>query len=296
MIAKGFVVAALLAIALTPRSENAQTPAASPQPPAFSAPSGTAAQGYGGPAARPDCAGGPCDNQPPHITVANPPIQPAPWLLRDRITWAANLVLVLLGYAGIMLAVSILKKIERQTGYAETAAQAAAASAEAALLHAQSILHAERPWLLITVEPSLDAQDCFSVVATNRGRTPAQIDTTAEEVAIAVDESRLPETPHYRDEKPGAPRVPIFLLPGESTTLKTFSREEARGLCGSEERFKRIETWEEKIYLYGKVIYRDLIAPEGKQAHETAWCCWYIHGRQKSGLVVAGPRGYTLHT
>jgi hypothetical protein len=296
MIAKGLVITALLAVALTPRPGFAQTPAANHSSPALSASSGVAAQGPATPTVRLDCAGGPCEYQTPHITVANPPVLPAQWHLRDQITWAANLVLVLLGYAGIMLAVSILKKIERQTRCAETAAQAAAASAEAALSYAQAILHAERPWLVIAAEPSVSAEDSFSVIAMNRGRTPARIDATADEVMVAVDEAHLPETPQYRDEEPGAPRVPIILLPGESTALKTFSREDVKGLCDSEERFKRIENWEEKIYIYGKVLYRDLIAPEGKQTHETAWCCWYIHGRQKSGMVVAGPPAYTLHT
>src|ERR1039458_3544978 len=42
------------------------------------------------------------DLQPPHITVANPPSTQAVWSLHEQIAWAANLVLVLLGYAGIM--------------------------------------------------------------------------------------------------------------------------------------------------------------------------------------------------
>jgi len=28
------------------------------------------------------------------------------------------------------------------------------------------------------------------------------------------------------------------------------------GLCGSEDAFKRIENWEEKFFIYGKVVYR----------------------------------------
>jgi hypothetical protein len=59
---------------------------------------------------------------------------------------------------------------------------------------------------------------------------------------------------------------------------------------------KRIENWEEKVFVYGKVLYRDLIEPADKQVHETSWCCWYIHGRQKSGLVIAGPPEYNVHT
>jgi hypothetical protein len=64
--------------------------------------------------------------------------------LHDRIAWAANLVLVLVGYVGIMLAISTLKKIERQTKYAEAAAEAAAECARAALLQAQAIIHSRK--------------------------------------------------------------------------------------------------------------------------------------------------------
>ena len=205
-------------------------------------------------------------------------------------------MLVILGYAGIMIALSLLKKIDRQMGYVETAAEAAAASSHAALMTAQAILHAERSWILISVEPSPSAENSFTVMATNRGRTPARIVDTAERTRIALDEEHLPGNPEYGEEKPGAPFTPIILLPGETTAIKPFCRADAKGLCDSEERYRRIETWEEKIFLYGKVIYMDLTAPVDSEAHETNWCCWYIHGRQNSGLVIAGPQGYNTHT
>jgi hypothetical protein len=237
------------------------------------------------------------DLQQPHITVANPPAPaPAPWSLHEQIAWAANLVLVLLGYVGILMAVSLLKKINRQTAYAETAADAAATSAQAALLSAQAVLHSERPWILITVEPSRSIENSFTVMATNRGRTPARIIETTDRNKIVIDEKRLPATPEYRHQDRSAPFTPIILLPGEFTAIKPFSRDDVKGLCDSEERFKRIETWEEKVFLYGKVIYRDLISPAESPAHETNWCCWYIHGRQNSGLVIAGPPEYNSHT
>src|ERR1017187_3684208 len=87
------------------------------------------------------------------------------WNLHEQITWIANLVLVILGYAGIMMALSLLKKIDRQTGYAETAAEAAAASSHAALMTAQAIINAERSWILISVEPSPSAENRFTVIA-----------------------------------------------------------------------------------------------------------------------------------
>jgi hypothetical protein len=263
-----------------------------------SAPRSTAAtQGAGSPAGSADCNGVPCDEQQqPHVIVTLPPPAPQSETLRDRILWGANLALVLLGYVGIMMALSTLRKIERQTRAAEASATAALESAHAALLSAQSNIDSERPWLLISVEPSLNIDNSFNVMATNRGRTPAKIIATLEQIKIAIDETRLPGTPEYRNEKPGTPFVPNILLPGESMAIMPFRRDDLKGVCESEETFKKVVNWEEKVFIYGKVIYRDLIASPDNQVHETAWCCWYIHGRQRSGLVTAGPPPYNSHT
>lgn len=270
-------------------SVNRQTP-----PP--SASSADVPQETANPAPKTDVEGGIRDIQPQHIGVANPPATPPAWNLPERITWAAILVLIIYGYVAFWMAHSLLKKIDRQTKYAETAAEAAAASSHAALMTAQAILNAERSWILVSVEPSPSAENSFTIMATNRGRTPAKIIETMERTRIAIDEEHLPSTPEYTDEKRGAPYTPIILLPGESTAIKPFCRDDVRGLCDSEERYRRIETWEEKIFLYGKVLYRDLTSPIDSQAHETNWCCWYIHGRQNSGLVIAGPPEYNTHT
>jgi len=232
----------------------------------------------------------------PRVTVTTAPPTQVPWTYPQMITWGANLILVVLGYVGIVKAISLLKKIERQTAYAEAAAEAAAASAQAALLNAQSFIHSERPWILISVEPSRSQENTFTILATNRGRTPARITATADRTRIAIDERRLPRAPEYRRDEPETPLVPVILVPGESTPIKSFCRDDVKALCDSEERFKRIETWEEKVYLYGKVTYQDLISPPDDQDHETNWCCWYIHGRQNSGLVIAGTPEYNSHT
>jgi hypothetical protein len=145
-------------------------------------------------------------------------------------------------------------------------------------------------------EPTVNVEHSFNIVAMNRGRSPARIVAGAEQTVIAADETYLPESPRFEDEQPKALPTPIILLPGESTVIKVFSRDDARGVCDSEEVFKRVEKWEAKIFIYGKMIYRSLIAPENEPEFETGWCCWYIHGRQKSGLVVAGPPAYDAHT
>jgi hypothetical protein len=271
-----------------PAPSSTSTPVASP-------PSGSA-PAAGNPAVRTDCEGGTCDYQPPHITIATPAPAPAPWPLQERIAWGANVLLALVGYAGIMLALSILKKIERQTRFGETAATAAAESAQAALIYAQAILHAERPWVLVTVAPSPSIENGFTVIATNRGRSPARVVATSESTIIAIDEARLPAVPEYKAEAAEAPPSSIILLPGEFTSIKSFCRDDVKGLCETEERLRRVENWEERIFLYGRVVYQDLTAPAAQPNHETAWCCRYIHGRLKSGLVMAGPQEYNLHT
>jgi hypothetical protein len=294
---KGLAIfAVLLALTQAPAANTAQSGGQGgvnrQTPPLSALPAGETAN----PAAKTEGEGGIPIIQPSHISVANPAPAPPAWNVHEKITWAANLVLVILGYAGILMALSLLKKIDRQTEYAEIAAEAAAASSQAALMNAQAILNAERSWILISVEPSPSAENRFAVMATNRGRTPAKIIDRVERIRLAIDEEHLASTPEYMDEKRVGPYTPIILLPGESTAIKPFCREDARGLCDSEERFRRIETWEEKIFLYGKVIYKDLTAPVDSEAHETNWCCWYIHGRQNSGLVISGPPEYNTHT
>jgi hypothetical protein len=319
MISKGFAVAAVLFAVLqlqqhaTGQSSKSGTKA--PVPVSSSASTATSPANTSStltadtsapaltPGAPPTCEGGNCDYQPARITVATPAPAPAPWPLQDRIAWGANVLLAILGYAGIMVGIQTLRKIERQSKFAESAAETAAKSAdaaarcaEAALLHAQAIISAERPWVLITIVPSRSIENGFTVIATNRGRGPAQVVSALEETRIVVDESHLPSVPEYSAQESESPFVSIILLPGEFMNLKSFCRDDVKTLCGSEDAYRRIENWEERIFLYGKITYRDLGAPADQLPHETGWCCRYIHGRQKSGLVMAGSQEFNVHT
>ncbi len=300
------LAAALLALAFAPATATAQagTPAGPTQPTAAPSSGGGATNPAASPASGPgdanpapqtNCQGGPCDATPSHITIATPAPAPAPWPLQERISWAANLILVIIVYVGVTLAFSALRKIERQTHFGEVAAQAAAESAKAALLLAQAQERAERPWIMISAEPDPGIRDCFSVVATNRGHGPTKIVSLIDSIATASDESQLPATPVFQSE-PRAPRDPIFLLPGEFRRIKSFHRDDIKKVCVSAEDLHRVEDWEVKIFLYGRIAYADLRVPNEAQVHETSWCCWYIHGRQNSGMVMAGPPEYNRHT
>lgn len=297
MMLKGLAIFAVL-LAIAPTLVSAQSASHPAVPPAKNA-AQTAVQ----PQQHADCNGVPCEDQQPHMIVTLPAPAPVQWPLHDRILWGALLVLTILGYAGVMLALSTLKKIERYTGAAEasvaaatSAAAAANETAQAALLHAQSMLKAERPWVLVTAEATRGVESSFDITATNRGRSPATIVSALDQVVFAADEARLPAAPAFKQPESKSRFVPVILLPGESATLKTFSREQVKDLCGSDEMFAAVESWSERLFLCGKIVYKDLLAPAGKELHESNWCCWYIHGKQRSALVPAGPAEYNAHT
>lgn len=231
----------------------------------------------------------------PQIVVTSPPPAPAPWSWHDKVLWGVEIVLVILGYAGVVLGLKTLKNIQRQTEFGVSAAQAALQCANAALESSQAIVDSGRPWIVITVEPFLSVDHGFKVMATNRGRTPARILAKADCVKIAKNETELPTPPDYDSGKSATPFEPIILLPGETAGIRPFRRSDVRSYCSSEEEFKKLERWEEKLFVYGRVIYRDLISPMDQPNHETDWCCWYVYG-EKDALVLAGPPEYNKHS
>src|SRR6185312_8642815 len=279
---------------------HAQSPSAARAVPRPAAPAQTTGPSTSGPASNPSnansCPGGNCDLWPDTVKVANAPPAVPFWPLHDRILWGAVLILVVLGYIGVLLAISTLKKIERNTKSGEEAAAAAYDAARAALVHAEALVKNERPWILVSIEPSPGIANGFTVTASNRGRTPARIVAMPHKIQFADDESHLPEFPQYQDSTSAPPFVPVVLLPGEFAQVAAFCRDDVRELCDSDGQLNRVENWEEKIYLYGRVTYRDLVSPQDEQMHQSAWCFWYIHGHQNSGMVPAGSPNYTMHT
>ncbi len=201
-----------------------------------------------------------------------------------------------MAYVAILMAISLLRKIERQSRYAEAAAEAAAQAAKTVLYYSEAHARAERPWILVTAEPAPGAIDAFHVIATNRGRGPAKIVALDEGIVTAKDDDDLPADPAYKSAESRAPLSSMILLPGESTVIRSFRRDDVNSVCTTPEQMRRVETWEDKVYLYGKVTYIDLQQPDEKLTYDSAWCCWYIHGRQKSGLVPTGPAPYNRHT
>ena len=206
------------------------------------------------------------------------------------------MVLAVLGYAGIMLALRTLKTIERNSEIGAAAAQGALDASQALLAQNQLALEAQRPWIVVRVETSLTRENSFNLMASNRGRTPAKIVDLADRARIAADEPSLPDKPEYDDAKPVARREPVILLPGESMVLRSFSRDDVPAICKTDEELEKIKLWEKNIFIYGRVTYREMNSAADKKAYETDWCYWYIHGENKSALMIAGPPEYNKHS
>lgn len=242
---------------------------------------------------------GPDDNEQyprPEIVVTHPTVAPAPWTLHEQILWVAYIVLAVLGYVGLFLALRTLKHMEHQLERGATLAQAALENAQAALEDTRARARAERPWIVVTVEGFLTLENTFKVVATNRGNSPAKIVSAVNHVLISANELLLPKKPQYDGTETSTLPGQVILLPGESVGVMAFSRDDVRAIAKNADGLQRIREWQEKIFLYGRITYVDLIAEESKEPHETTWCCRYIHGEQTSALVLAGPPEYNRHS
>jgi hypothetical protein len=235
-------------------------------------------------------------NNQPQIIVNPTPPAPTEWGWRQQVTWGATIVLAVLGYVGIMLALRTLKSIDQHLQAGTSTTQAAMDSANAALALAQAIASSERPWIVVTVEPFLTMENSFKVMASNRGRSPARIVSSLDQVRITVDEKNLPAEPEFEKVEAGDEPEPIVLLPGEATGIWALNRTDLGTICKTPETLKRVERWQDTLFLYGRIQYMELTAIGDKAMHETFWCCRYIHGEKNSALVMAGSPSYNKHT
>jgi len=232
----------------------------------------------------------------PQIIVNPTPPAPEEWGWRQQLAWGASIVLAVLGYVGIMLALRTLRSIDKHLVAGGSTTQAAMDSANAALALAQAIASSERPWIVVTVEPFLTMENSFKVMASNRGRSPARIVSSLDQVKIVTDEKSLPATPEFEIVEAGEEPEPIVLLPGEATGIWALNRSDLASICKSPDVLKRVERWQDTLFLYGRIQYMELTNIGDKQAHETYWCCRYIHGEKSSALVMAGSPAYNKHT
>jgi hypothetical protein len=174
-------------------------------------------------------------------------------------------------------------------------AQEAQVAADAALLNAQAFIRAERPWVLVKVEPSKRWEFGQQVVAVNKGRTPAEVICHADNCIVIGIADFLPDIAEYGKTEiyPSAQ----IILPEESVVIGEITEFSLVGKNKADiTRFRNAET---EGYVYGSIIYRDLLGPPAAKPHETRWCFSVLTWKERELIVMEygwGGNEYTRHT
>jgi hypothetical protein len=188
-----------------------------------------------------------------------------------------------------------LNQVEQMKEQTAVAKQAA----DAALLNAQAIINAERPWLLIkgkfTGDPAQISSTFGSIgisfIATNVGRSPAEI-IFAEVVKkhLLSGQEILDRDPFISEGIPDSQQRwthSTWIGPGELYYFDGIGF----GFADAPEVWKDLVGGSRDFYVIGYVRYRDAIA---REIHESRFC--YRVPIRTGQMVMTGPIGYNKLT
>lgn len=164
-------------------------------------------------------------------------------------------------------------------------ANASKDAASAALLNAQTLINAERPWIVINVESPAPNQ--FHFKATNVGRTPARI-TAIYGHPLIVRRNRPEPTPDFEGTESLLSTPPCLLPSTTSCTALRCNIEELHGSDSVEDFLRYVTSGLFEIWFYGRVIYFDTLEPPPQTSHDTKWLFWYLPF--KDALPIPDPR------
>ncbi|MGA2148103.1 MAG: hypothetical protein ABSH49_24405 [Bryobacteraceae bacterium] len=197
----------------------------------------------------------------------------------ENIAFVENLALAIAGVVGIIIGLCTLRKIERQSKSGEIAANAA-------MLNAQAVIDAERPWFVAAVERSGENPGLYRIRITNRGRSPAQLYEIFAEHALVDRPENLPVPPRYQS---------LCLLPDSRFFASGDSFTDREHLEGFNPEFMiehESKSQFDFLIVYGKVTYKDTFTGgrANEVIHETRWCYAYQAPQQR--FVPCGPDEY----
>jgi hypothetical protein len=166
-------------------------------------------------------------------------------------------------------------EVKRQADILERQTKATEEAAKAALLNAKAVIASERPWVVVSPEKS-DAEKpnlaAFVFRITNRGRTPAQIETISLDWCFDSyhDGSRLP--PNYRTRI-----YPPHKLIAPSGGFDLYVKDHPDKTVERAELQERVAQGNQFLIYDGKITYWDALSGEGDERvlHETVWCYYF---------------------
>ena len=179
---------------------------------------------------------------------------------------------------------------------AATATTIAQKAADAALLNAQAIITSERPFIKVEVRSSDDGQH-FQIMATNCGKTPAEILIDGSQWDFCDNQIGPPNPPSYHiDELISVYRR--IVAPGDKPfptgdPLMVSSMRE-----GGPQLMQDVDRYRKFLFFWGKIAYIGALGKERKGIvpYETRWCFQYIPSAKPPYLKREGLMGYNEHT
>jgi hypothetical protein len=142
-------------------------------------------------------------------------------------------------------------------------------AAQAALLNAQAVINAERPWILISVKSPPGPMGGFTVHARNKGRAPAMITESRMGCAAVKNVSELPLKAVFPIENHIRDRI---IIPSGAVHVTWFDQQLFKAVL--KDNLPQF-SWDGQIFGFGKVLYRDLANPDKFVIHETRWIGLY---------------------
>lgn len=183
----------------------------------------------------------------------------------------------------------LIEQSAKQVAELQTLAQAAKENATAANLNAQSIINAERAWVLCKIKSYNEQyaqQRNFACVVVNCGHTPAEIIGIQEQRTFYAVSTELSLPPDYGLETRLTQRR--LLAPNEEWEFDQIAiDQELPKDVWDEVRNSRMRYW-----YYGRVLYQDTV--NRKTTHESMFCYFFSPTIQK--FIPGGPYEYTLYT
>jgi hypothetical protein len=196
-----------------------------------------------------------------------------------------NIALVVIGVVASIIALCTLRPIRNQ--------------ARAALLSAQAVLDAERPWFVASIERTRPQFDFWRVRITNKGRTPGQLWDLSENFmwVPSPEAEHFPMPPCY--DSPGSGPNTRFYASAESFIVGENPVNDDGFLPVDRVNNRRQEFGEnmlEFLVVYGRVTYKDTFTGRTPRLlHESRWCYLFRPPVARNFLgdfVACGPAEY----
>jgi hypothetical protein len=142
-------------------------------------------------------------------------------------------------------------------------------AAKGAFLNAQAVINAERPWVLVSVKSPPGPMGGFTVHVRNKGRTPAMITEARMGCVAAKNVSELPLKAVFPIENLIRNRI---IIPSGTAHITWFDQQLFKTVL--QDNIPQF-SWDGQIFVFGKVLYRDLANPDKTVIHETRWIGLY---------------------